>query len=161
MHLQIDHKGSQETSSHMIQLKILRERHEMPLLVMIGLGPSYQAQKQERSQRYFFLQTFGTQTKIVFVHHNHSSLCCIVLRIVDGDEKPAMPEVAVAMDMAKAKITSGFEGKEAMKRKSLVIINRRWQYQMEVKLYVAALFLNPNKFFELQKMIQQKGRLVS
>jgi hypothetical protein len=38
-----------------------------------------------------------------------------------------------------------------MKRKSLVIINRRWQDQMEVKLYVAALFLNPNKFFELQK----------
>jgi hypothetical protein len=31
---------------------------------------------------------------------------------------------------------------------------------MEVKLYGAALFLNPNKFFELQKMIQQKGRLV-
>jgi hypothetical protein len=83
------------------------------------------------------------------------------LRIVDGDEKPAMPEVAAAMDMAKAKITSGFEGRETMKRKLLVIINRRWQDQMEVKLYGAALLLNPNKFFELQKMIQQKGRLVS
>jgi len=54
----------------------------------------------------------------------------IVLRIVDGDEKPAMPEVAAAMDMAKAKITSGFEGREAMKRKLLAIINRRWQDQM-------------------------------
>jgi hypothetical protein len=75
----------------------------------------------------------------------------IVLRIVDGDEKPAMPEVAAAMDMAKAKITSGFEGRETMKRKLLAIINRRWQDQMEVKLYGAALFLNPNKFFELQK----------
>ena len=74
-----------------------------------------------------------------------------MLRIVDGDEKPAMPEVAAAMDMAKAKITSGFEGREAMKRKLLAIINRRWQDQMEVKLYGAALFLNPNKFFELQK----------
>jgi hypothetical protein len=62
-----------------------------------------------------------------------------------------LPEVAAAMDMAKAKITSGFEGREAMKRKLLAIINRRWQDQMEVKLYGAALFLNPNKFFELQK----------
>jgi hypothetical protein len=84
-----------------------------------------------------------------------------VLRIVDGDEKPAMPEVVAAMDMTKAKITSGFEGREAMKRKLLAIINRRWKDQMVVKLYGAALFLNPNKFFELQKMIQQKGRLVS
>jgi hypothetical protein len=49
----------------------------------------------------------------------------IVLRIVDGDEKPAMPEVTAAMDMAKANITSGFEGREAMKRKLLAIINRR------------------------------------
>ena len=46
----------------------------------------------------------------------------IVLRIVDGDEKPAMPEVAAAMDMAKAKITTGFEGRETMKRKLLAII---------------------------------------
>jgi hypothetical protein len=50
----------------------------------------------------------------------------IVLRIVDGDEKPAMPEVAAAMDMAKAKITLSFEGRETMKRKLLAIINRRW-----------------------------------
>jgi hypothetical protein len=82
------------------------------------------------------------------------------LRIVDGDEKPAMPEVVTATDMSKAKITSSFEGREAMKRKLLAIINRRWQDQMEVKLYGAALLLNPNKFFELQKLIQQKGRLV-
>jgi hypothetical protein len=74
-----------------------------------------------------------------------------VLRIVDGDEKPAMPEVVAAMDMTKAKITSGFEGREAMKRKLLAIVNRRWKDQMVVKLYGAALFLNPNKFFELQK----------
>lgn len=75
----------------------------------------------------------------------------IVLRIVDGDEKPAMPEVTAAMDMAKTKISSGFEGKELMKKKLLAIINRRWQDQMEVKLYGAALFFNPNKFFELQR----------
>jgi hypothetical protein len=50
----------------------------------------------------------------------------IVLRIVDGDEKPAMPEVAAAMDMAKANITLNFEDREAMKRKLLAIINRRW-----------------------------------
>jgi hypothetical protein len=73
----------------------------------------------------------------------------IVLRIIDGDEKPAMPEVAATMDMTKTKITSDFEGRELMK-KLFVIINRRWQDQMEVKLYGAALVLNPNKFFKLQ-----------
>jgi hypothetical protein len=82
-----------------------------------------------------------------------------VLRIVDGDEKPAMPEVAATMDMAKTKITSGFEGRELMKKKLFAIINRRWQDQMEVKLYGAALFLNPNKFFELQRNDPTKREL--
>jgi hypothetical protein len=56
----------------------------------------------------------------------------IVLRIVDGDEKPAMPEVVAAMNMAKAKITSGFEGKRQWRgsRLSLLIeggkIKWRW-----------------------------------
>jgi hypothetical protein len=81
-----------------------------------------------------------------------------VLRIVDGDEKPAIPEVATTMDMAKTKITLGFEGRELIK-KLLVIINRRWQDQMEVKLYGAALFLNPNKFFKLQRNDPTKREL--
>jgi hypothetical protein len=83
----------------------------------------------------------------------------IVLRIVDGDEKPAMPEVAADMDMEKTKITSSFDGRELMKKKLLAIINRRWEEQMEVKLYGAALFLNPNKFFELQRNDPRKREM--
>jgi hypothetical protein len=82
-----------------------------------------------------------------------------VLRIVDGDEKPAMPEVAATMDMAKTKITSGFEGRVLMKKKLLTIINQRWQDQMEVKLCGDALFLNPNNFFELQRNDPTKREL--
>jgi hypothetical protein len=59
----------------------------------------------------------------------------------------------------KTKITSGFKGRELMKKKLLAIINRRWQDQMEVKLYGAALFLNPNKFFELQRNDPTKREL--
>jgi hypothetical protein len=42
MHLQIDHKGSQEASSHMIQLKILRERQNRRIrhgTIVIGQQP--------------------------------------------------------------------------------------------------------------------------
>jgi hypothetical protein len=41
----------------------------------------------------------------------------------------------------------------------LAIINRQWQDQMEMKLYGAALFLNLNKFFELQRNDPTKREL--
>jgi hypothetical protein len=84
----------------------------------------------------------------------------IVVQIVDGDEKPAMPEVAAAMDMARTNITTGFQGRDPFKKKVFVIIDRQWQVQMEQKLYGDALFFNPNRLFELKKMIQLKGMLV-
>ncbi|XP_051118113.1 uncharacterized protein LOC127242576 [Andrographis paniculata] len=77
----------------------------------------------------------------------------IVLRIVDGDEKPAMPKLSSGMNHAKKKITESFtsNNKTRLLAKLMEIIEDRWSDQMEVKLYGAALFLNPSKYFELKR----------
>ena len=52
----------------------------------------------------------------------------IVLRAVDGDERPAMPEVAALMDVVKKKIKLSFrtQNKQAWLKKILDIIERQW-----------------------------------
>ena len=74
-----------------------------------------------------------------------------VLRIVDGDEKPAMAELCAAMDFAKNRINMGLEKKTRILKKVIGIVERRWETQMEVELYGAALFLNPGKFFDIKE----------
>ena len=74
----------------------------------------------------------------------------VALRIADGDEKPAMPEIAAAMDYAKKKISNSLASKPRVLKKVMDIIERRWVHQMEQKLHGAALFLNPSKFFAIQ-----------
>ncbi|CAM8937151.1 unnamed protein product [Rhodiola kirilowii] len=75
----------------------------------------------------------------------------VVLRIVDGDEIPAMAEICVAMDFAKKRIKDALDKKQRLSTKVLNIIERRWKSQMEVDLYGAALFLNPGKFFTIKE----------
>ena len=73
----------------------------------------------------------------------------IVLRAADGDEKPAMPEVAALMTEAKEQIKKSFgtQNKKGLLKKILDIIERRWLKQMDHPLYGAALYLNPRKLF--------------
>ena len=77
----------------------------------------------------------------------------IVLRVVNGDERPAMPEVAALMAHAKEKIKLSFatQNKQRLLKKIMNIIEGRWVKQMDHPLYGAALFLNPGKFFAIQK----------
>ncbi|KAG8085520.1 hypothetical protein GUJ93_ZPchr0010g9074 [Zizania palustris] len=81
----------------------------------------------------------------------------IVLRVVDGDEQPAMPEVAALMDHAKERIKLSFptQNKQCLLKKVMDIIERRWVRQMDHPLYGAALYLNPGKYFA----IKEKGDL--
>jgi hypothetical protein len=76
-----------------------------------------------------------------------------VLRAVDADERPATLEVSALMNVAKEKIKLSFntQNKAALLKKILDIIERRWVSQMDHLLYGAALYLNPEKFFEIQK----------
>jgi len=50
----------------------------------------------------------------------------IVLRVVDGDEKPAMPEVQALMDQAKERISQSFaiQSKKPLLKKIMAIIKR-------------------------------------
>ena len=51
----------------------------------------------------------------------------VVLRIVDGDERPALAEIAYAMDFAKNKIKASFEKKRALLSKLVKIMDDRWK----------------------------------
>ncbi|XP_043710196.1 uncharacterized protein LOC122659113 [Telopea speciosissima] len=83
----------------------------------------------------------------------------VVLRIVDGDQRPAMPEVYVAMEEAKKKIREHLAHKERLWKKIISIIDKRWECQMERPLYGAALFLNPGKFFMFNE--NENGELIA
>lgn len=75
----------------------------------------------------------------------------VVLRIADGDEKPAMTELAAAMGEAKRRIKQVLAHKSTLCKKIIDIIESRWERQMETPLYGAALFLNPGKYFDIKK----------
>ncbi|VFQ67908.1 unnamed protein product, partial [Cuscuta campestris] len=74
----------------------------------------------------------------------------VVLRIVDDDERPAITEVSAAMVVAKDKLRDVFKNKQALLKKVLGIVITRWEGQMGQKLYGAALYLSPDKFFDLK-----------
>jgi hypothetical protein len=86
----------------------------------------------------------------------------VVLRIADGDETLAAPEIIVAMDVAKTTIKESLKAKPILLAEVLECFEKRWENQMEQKLYGAALYLNPGKFFALRdKDRRQAARLRS
>jgi len=80
----------------------------------------------------------------------------IVLRVVDGDEKPAMPEVAALMNHAKEKIKLSFavDSKKVLLKKIIEIIEKRWVKQMDHPLYGATLYLNPGNLYPLIRIMK-------
>jgi hypothetical protein len=87
----------------------------------------------------------------------------VLLRIVDGDERPAIPEVSFCMEYAKKKIRDNFptSRKADLLKQILAIIDRRWEDQMDQPIYGAALYLNPNKYFDLKTDDALAGKLRS
>lgn len=73
------------------------------------------------------------------------------LRIVDGDEQPALPEILYVIEQAKDTISKVFKDRKRLEQKITGIIKRRWENQMGTKLYGAGLFLHPGKFFDIQR----------
>jgi len=74
-----------------------------------------------------------------------------LLRMVYGAERPAMPEVFAGLYLAKKKISNSFASNPGLLKQVIDIVELRWSDQMEQKLYGAALFLNPNKFFDIKE----------
>jgi hypothetical protein len=74
----------------------------------------------------------------------------IALRIADGDETLAAPEIMAAMDKAKATIQESLKEKPRLLAEVISCFEKRWDTQMEQKIYGATLYLNPGKFFTLR-----------
>ncbi|CAD6244749.1 unnamed protein product [Miscanthus lutarioriparius] len=74
-----------------------------------------------------------------------------------------MPEVSFCMEYAKKKIKDIFptSRKADLLKQILAIIDRRWEDQMDQPLYGAALYLNPNKYFDLKTDDALAGKLRS
>ena len=74
----------------------------------------------------------------------------VALKIADGDETPAALEILADMDVAKNTIKEALKGNERLLVEVLNCYEKRWETQIEQKLYGAALFLNPRKFFAIR-----------
>jgi hypothetical protein len=55
----------------------------------------------------------------------------IALRIADGDETPAAPEIMAAMDKAKATIKEALKNKGKLLAEVISCFDKRWESQME------------------------------
>ncbi|XP_039144882.1 uncharacterized protein LOC120282190 [Dioscorea cayenensis subsp. rotundata] len=66
-----------------------------------------------------------------------------VLRLVDGDAKPAMGYIYEAMDRTKEQIAQNFNCQKARYERIWHIIDTRWDLQLHRPLHAAGYFLNP------------------
>ncbi|XP_057769513.1 uncharacterized protein LOC130989561 [Salvia miltiorrhiza] len=71
-----------------------------------------------------------------------------VLRMVDGDKKPAMGYIYEAMDRAKKAIAKSFGHKEERYKEAFEIIDKRWDCQLHRPLHAARYFLNPEIYYD-------------
>ncbi|XP_042420139.1 uncharacterized protein LOC122008462 [Zingiber officinale] len=70
-----------------------------------------------------------------------------VLRLVDGERKPAMGYIYEAMDRAKETIMKAFKEKEEKYKEVFEIIDARWECQLHRPLHAAGHYLNPEYFY--------------
>ncbi|XP_075665771.1 uncharacterized protein LOC142635513 [Castanea sativa] len=70
-----------------------------------------------------------------------------VLRLVDGDEKPAIGYLYEAMDKAKEEIKRRLKNKVSLYGHYIRIIDARWDKQLHSPLHAAGCFLNPAIYF--------------
>ncbi|WOL06774.1 hypothetical protein Cni_G15508 [Canna indica] len=71
-----------------------------------------------------------------------------VLRLGDGDSKPAMGYIYEAMDRAKEQIAKRLDNVEKRYKKIWEIIDKRWNYQLHRPLHASAYFLNPKFHYD-------------
>ena len=70
-----------------------------------------------------------------------------VLRLVDGEKKPAMGYIYQAMKKAKEAIASSFNNDESKYKDVFAIIDKRWECQLHQPLHAAGYYLNPQFYY--------------
>ncbi|KAJ9561060.1 hypothetical protein OSB04_006220 [Centaurea solstitialis] len=83
-----------------------------------------------------------------------------VLRLVDGEKKPAMGCIYEAMDRAKEAIAKSFNNIEDKYKDVYVIIDKRWECQLHQPLHAAGNYLNPQLFYSNPE-IQEDAEVTS
>ncbi|KAL4203771.1 hypothetical protein AMTRI_Chr01g105550 [Amborella trichopoda] len=71
-----------------------------------------------------------------------------VLRLVDGDAKPAMGYIHEAMTRARTEIKDVLNDDENMRKAIFEIIDRRWDTLLHRHLHSAGYFLNPSLHYK-------------
>ncbi|XP_057964619.1 uncharacterized protein LOC131155470 [Malania oleifera] len=79
-----------------------------------------------------------------------------VLRLVDGEKKPAMGYIYEAMDRAKEAIAKAFVEREDKFKEAFEIIDTRWGCQLHQPLHAAAHYLNPEIFYSNPNILQDE-----
>lgn len=76
-----------------------------------------------------------------------------MLRVVDGDERPAMPKFQALMSHAKETINKAFDiqSNKSLLKRIMDIVERQWLKQTDHPLYGAVLYLNSGKLHSLIK----------
>ncbi|XP_020203627.1 uncharacterized protein LOC109789148 [Cajanus cajan] len=75
-----------------------------------------------------------------------------VLRLVDGEKKPAMGYIYEAMDKAKEAIMKSFNNNETKYKAVFEIVDRRCDVQLHRPLHAAGHFLNPEMYYDNPQM---------
>ncbi|VFQ97712.1 unnamed protein product [Cuscuta campestris] len=70
-----------------------------------------------------------------------------VLRLIDGETKPAMGYIYKAMDRAKEAIAKNFGYQHEKYSRFFDIIDERWEVQLHQPLHAAGHYLNPEYFY--------------
>ncbi|XP_030955048.1 uncharacterized protein LOC115977364 [Quercus lobata] len=84
-----------------------------------------------------------------------------VLRLVDGEKRPAMGYIYEAMDRAKEAIEKSFNGREERYKEIFEIIDRRWDCQLHRPLHAAGYFLNPEFFYDNRSEIERDEEVMA
>ncbi|XP_039057216.1 uncharacterized protein LOC120200426 [Hibiscus syriacus] len=83
-----------------------------------------------------------------------------VLRLVDGEKRPAMGYVYEAMDRAKEAIANSFNNVEDKYKDVFAIIDKRWECQLHQPLHAAGCYLNPQLFYSNPQIQEDKEVMI-
>ncbi|XP_074337736.1 uncharacterized protein LOC141674935 [Apium graveolens] len=111
---------------------------------------------REKTSGRDLIKTGATRFATAFLTLDNASLPLLqVLHIADGDERPALAEIAATIDYAKTEVNKKFGNtKMAIRNKVVKIIDDRWNIQMGKPLHGASLFLNPGRYFDLVQVLR-------
>ncbi|XP_038714629.1 uncharacterized protein LOC120008398 [Tripterygium wilfordii] len=79
-----------------------------------------------------------------------------VLRLVDGDDRPAMGYLYKSIHVAKDEMIRWFQRKKRRVQPLLSIVDSRWDSQLYKNLHAVGFWLNPSNQYNIEKMTKHR-----